>query len=160
MTKQRIYLVLGVLTLCFVCAAAQSQNDCNRTKGFSVASISGAYGITYSGTVLNASGFNSAIAATGRMVADGQGNLSGSETFNVVGKVCEGTLNGTYTVNGDGTASITLTFAPLNVGCPSGTTTLSAVLVDDGEEVYFSQNDNKVLSGVARKRVTRRSDTD
>jgi len=159
MKDQRMRRVLGrgiclaaVLTLGCVYASAQNKNSGSHAKTFSVASVEGSYGITYNGTILNAAGFSGPLAATGQIVADGKGNLQGSETFNVDGTICEGAIAGTYTVNADGTGQIRATFTPATKGCPSGTTSWSVVLVDGGQEVFLCQTESdKVLWGEARK---------
>ena len=151
--------LLGMLVVLSV-AYASAQGTTGTTT-FSISSISGAYGITYSGTVLSASGSTgstattSPIAGAGQLVFDGKGGVTGSETFNRAGTVCAGTLTGTDTVNPDGTATITLTLTPTTSttsGCASGTLTLGAVAVNGGQQVLLSGTDtDKVVSGQASK---------
>lgn len=50
---------------------------------------------------------------TGIVISDGVGKISGNLTENKDGAVCQFTLNGTYTVNPDGTGSITATGTPI-----------------------------------------------
>jgi hypothetical protein len=63
--------------------------------GFSLRSFAGSYSLA----------FNGDIAGTGVIVADGRGNSTGTMTANLGTAVCQGTLNGSYTVNSDGTGT-------------------------------------------------------
>jgi len=77
-------------------------------------------------------------AGTGIFIADGRGNLTGSETFNVGGQICDDvTISGTYTVNPDGTGSDAITFSSATPGC-SGTYQQSLVISDAGRVIRLS----------------------
>ena len=110
-------------------------------------------GFIFSGAVINAAGFSGPIAGEGEFLADAQGHVTGSETFNVTGTVCSGTLDGTYTSSQDDTGTLTANFTPSTSGCPSGTLHLSYSAVDNDKRVYFVQTDPaKVVSGIAEKK--------
>src|SRR5262249_20220121 len=87
----------SVLALILIRAPkAQAQSGCTR------ASFQGAFGYTFTGL----SGINALpFAAVGRLVADGQGNVSGSETQSDNGEISRRTYTGTYKVNSDCTGS-------------------------------------------------------
>jgi hypothetical protein len=119
----------------------------------SYAELLGTYGYSYTGTVLGSAGFNGPIAGVGEFDLDGRGNLSGTETFNVTGTVCSGTLAGTYTVASDDTGTVTAAFTPSTAGCPSGTFHLYYSAVEDGRKIYFLQTDpGRVAAGEAEKK--------
>jgi hypothetical protein len=62
------------------------------------ANFQGAYGYTFTGLT----GFNALpFAAVGRLVADGQGGVSGVETASSNGEIFQRTYTGTYKVNPD-----------------------------------------------------------
>ena len=119
---------------------------------FGLASINGTYIIMYSGTVLDNSVFpiSGPIAAVGHFRADGKGNLSGSDTFDVDGLVCLSNFAGTYTVDASGGCTVSVTSTPVTNGCPSGKASLIGEVFSGGGKVVFVQNDTtKVLSGEA-----------
>jgi hypothetical protein len=115
-------------------------------------SLAGRYGFTFSGTVINASGFNGPIAGVGHFLLDGQGNVTGHESFNVTGTVCFGKLAGTYTTSLEGVGTVTATFTAKTSGCPSGSLDLIYTSVNGNTKLYLLQNSsNKIVSGVAEK---------
>jgi len=102
---------------------------------FDNASISGSYGISYSVALPNASGPTGFLSGTGIYQADGAGHLTGAETTNANGVVCSGNLNGTYTVNPNGTGTVSVTFTPTTPGCSPVSFQQSLVIVDLGRTV-------------------------
>lgn len=165
MTKRIKLYLLGMLVLSFVVTFTQNSNAAagTTTTTFTAASIAGAYGLTFNGSVINAAGSTagttSAFAGTGQVVFDGKSAVTGSETFNLAGTVCTGTITGTYTVNSDGVATIMYTFSPTVSGttpapatCPSSSQTHSAVIVNGGQQIYFAETDaDRVVTGSAQK---------
>jgi hypothetical protein len=116
--------------------------------------LAGSYGFTFSGTVINASGFNGPIVGVGTFLLDGRGNVTGQETFNVTGTVCSGKLAGTYTTSLAGVGTVTATFTATTSGCPSGSLDLIYTSVNNNNKLYLVQNSsNKIVSGVAEKQV-------
>src|SRR6516225_9127538 len=74
----------------------QAQDSCT------IASFQGAFGYTFTGLT----GFNALpFAAVGRLLADGQGNVSGVETDSSNGEIFQRSYTGTYQVNADCTGS-------------------------------------------------------
>ena len=70
------------------------------------ANFKGAYGYTFNGSVTG--GLSGGLfAATGRLVADGQGNFSGAETASLDGEIFQRNYTGTYKVNSNCTGSAT-----------------------------------------------------
>ena len=71
---------------------------------------------------------------------DGSGGLTGSETLNILfpgpqgGQLtCQGSLSGTYQIDGDGTGTLALTFTPSagqNPNCEGASSTASLVISD------------------------------
>ncbi|HYE66874.1 MAG TPA: hypothetical protein VD966_14890 [Pyrinomonadaceae bacterium] len=108
-------------------------------------SVKGDYGYSFNGTV---AGFGS-IAAAGRVVSDGRGNLSGSYTQSLSGVIIEGNFVGTYAVDSDCTVSATLTGA---IAPSSWSATLKGVIVNKGEELLLVGTDSgTVITGIAKK---------
>jgi hypothetical protein len=121
--KKLIYAVTLMqvgLALLYACGAALAQPP------YSAADFLGTWGFGVSGTVIftppvsgptpDCVGWTAAtlpIAIDGTLVGDGKGGLTGTQTFNVSGLVCTGTLKGTYTVSPDGTGTLNnVTFTP------------------------------------------------
>jgi hypothetical protein len=118
--------------------------------------LAGSYGVTFSGTVINASGFTGPIAGVGIFLLDGRGHVTGQETFNVTGTVCSGTVVGTYTTSPAGVGTVTTTFTPTTPPpCPSGSLDLIYTSVNNNNKLYLLQSgtgsENKIVSGVAEK---------
>lgn len=85
-----LFLRLGALS------KVQAQAVCTS------ASFRGAYGYTFTGAT---GPYAAPFAAVGRLVADGQGNLSGAETASSDGEIFQRNYVGTYRVNADCTGS-------------------------------------------------------
>jgi hypothetical protein len=99
-------MVLAALTLASVRANVSEASGCTN------ASISGACGLTATGTLFGPNGTSSGIALVGRSVYDGQRRLTGAQTDNIDGALERDTLAGTYVVRPDCTGSETFTFSP------------------------------------------------
>lgn len=102
--------LIFAFTLCSLAAVASYAGEPNR--GFSLRSFAGSYSLD----------FNGDIAGTGVIVADGRGNSTGTMTANLGTAVCQGTLDGSYTVNSDGTGTYNPLFTitkTIGGTCPS-----------------------------------------
>lgn len=68
---------------------------------------------------------------------DGNGNITGTETFNILSTAgqltCVGTVAGTYSLGPDGDGTLTLTFTsnPSQPGCPASSTVNGSFVVSD-----------------------------
>ena len=104
--------------------------------GFSKRSIRGSYASTFQGSVIQGSSLLP-INGTAVLTADGNGNISGHESFVFNGTICADVAStGTYTVNpdGSGTTSFKFTSTP---EC-SGTYTQSLALAESGSIVVLN----------------------
>ena len=104
---------------------ARSQDACTS------ASLQGSYGYTFTGTTTDVTFY----AATGRLVADGQGNLNGAETESLDGDIFQRTYTGRYSVNADCTGS---EFTSDNFGLA---TRCDFVIVEGGREIHVIEAD-------------------
>ena len=129
-----------VLALRLVSAPkVQAQTSCTS------ANFQGAFGYTFTGV----SGFNALpFAAVGRLVADGQGNVSGVETDSDNGEIFQRTYAGTYKVNSDCTGSeVTNDNFGKTVKC-------DFVIVSGGKEIQVIETDrNTVIVGFLRQQL-------
>jgi hypothetical protein len=103
---------------------------------FSKKSFHGSYALGISGAVISVG----PIAGTGVLVADGDGNLTGTQTISYGSGPCTFNVAGTYDVNPDGNGSGQLTVSGASGGtiCTSGngqTVTFSLVLVGGGNGI-------------------------
>jgi hypothetical protein len=106
----------------------------------SVASIKGAWGFNLQGMAGGGSSI-SPVAAGGQVIADGAGNLSGTETYQAYGAgLFNRTFSGTYTVNPDGTGAMTLNFVDEGAGLVL-TNTFRFVLVGNSLTLRAVQTD-------------------
>lgn len=95
-----VFLTALSLTLAAV-ASAQGHRACSN------ASLAGTWGYTETGTVIGPTGPVS-VAAVGSYTFDRAGNFSGAQSSSTGGKVSQDTKQGTYVVNADCTATLTL----------------------------------------------------
>jgi hypothetical protein len=104
-------------------------------EGFTNRDFNGDYAFHLDG-VLTSSGtpvVGAYDAAVGRFTADGAGHISqGTRSLSANGKIIEETFTCTYNVNSDGTGTAKCAFSVF------GPSTLAIVLLDDGDEFYFS----------------------
>lgn len=90
------------------------------------------------------------IAGNGIFAFASAGTLTGTETFNAIGTICTGTLSGTYTLNTDGTGTITVTFTSTTCGSMTGHS--SFVLSNAQDRMDLVGTDSfQVTSGEANK---------
>jgi hypothetical protein len=111
--------------------------------------LNAAYGYSFSGFIIDNAGNLNLFSAAGRAVPDGQGGLSGKDTFSFDGSIVRGrTYTGTYTVNSDCTGSITLS-DPTNV-----TINADFVITNNGNELQLVESDRgSNISGSAKRQV-------
>lgn len=103
----------------------------------------------FAGTVISGPA-TGPIAGTGIFAFTSAGTLTGTETFNAIGTVCTGTLSGTYTLNTDGTGTITVTFTSTTCGSMAGHS--SFVLSSAQDRMDLVGTDSfQVTSGAANK---------
>jgi hypothetical protein len=72
--------------------------------------ICGRYSVSFSGILVNGQGY---FAGVGEYNTDCYGNLSGVETENFNGKVCQYTATGTYKLRRNGTGTVSVTIVPV-----------------------------------------------
>lgn len=120
--------------------------------GFTVGSVRGGYGFSIFGLAAAA-----AAAGAGVFTADGNGKITaGQLTLNVNGISCHSTLDGTFSINADGSGSLTLVMnedpASLAKNCQSLILHFSLALTDGGRRILMAQQDAiDVAQGVAFK---------
>ena len=115
------------------------------------ANLHGNYALLLNGWQGSATNASSSV---GSFVADGAGNISGGslDTSNQVSGPATGTFTGTYCVNSDNLALLTITISP-----GSTTTTLAAALDTsdgNGHIISYDPNNPAVVSGLLRKQTT------
>ena len=125
--------------------AIHAQTGCDLT------SLSGAYGYGLTGYAYDNQGNLYIIASAGRLVADGNGGVSGADTYSFDGTIGKRSYTGTYTMNTDCTGSVAL---QISVGNTTGAAHGDIVSVNNGNEINFVQTDtNYILSGVFKKQT-------
>jgi hypothetical protein len=88
-----------------------------------------------------------AITATGPITFDGRGSLFATYNVNLGGMPFTGQFIGTYTVEDDCTGTVTLQLPRLGIS-----TNGSFVIVNDGQETFFTGTDDGVaITGVTKK---------
>src|SRR6185436_7607144 len=141
-------LLAGAISICGIfltnhltrAPIAHAQTACDATT------FTGAYGYTESGYAYDIQGNIYILASTGRMVADGNGTLTGSETLSFDGTIVRRQFTGTYTMTEECSGSITVQFASASAGAPIHG---DIVAVNNARQINFVQTDpNFVFSGV------------
>jgi hypothetical protein len=127
----RTTLVTSVAALCLSLApAVHAAEKCSNAKA------AGDWGLTLTGTLILPTGPVPG-AAVARARIDAAGNISGTEARNVGGGFANETITGSWNVNSDCTA--TLTVIIYESGVLVRTSVLSAVFVDDSNKVRMVQ---------------------
>lgn len=126
---------LAALAIGIAVSSGGGVSTAHAQRSFSTASIRGSYATSYSVALPNPSGPTQYLSGTGVYQADGVGHLTGQETTNTNGQVCSGTMTGTYTVNPDGTGTVSVTFTATTPGCPDVSFQQSLVILDSGRIV-------------------------
>jgi hypothetical protein len=141
-------IVRSLLVVATVSLAAV--HPASATGGFSNSDLRGPYAAAFDGFVISPAGA-APVAAVGRFVADGEGNLrNGVRTLSLNGQVLHQTLRCTYSVAPQGTGSVTCHIR--TDGVPSGTEHYDFVLVGSGEEAFFTSTDPGVtIRGEAKR---------
>lgn len=138
--RSLLWCLLGVLGVGPATPLLAADPACDATTW------NGAYGYTLSGFVYDSQGFMYMLGAVGRLVADGNGNVSGADSFSFDGTLVKREFTGTYTLNADCTGSLTLTNAS------GGSVHADLVFVDDGKQINMIETDaGYIFSGVLRR---------
>src|SRR5258708_23938937 len=152
MTALLFTVLIGIIVL-FGCGKGSSGSSISspttpvHAAGFTNANVSGGYGFGVAGT----SGAVPEVG-TGVVTADGNGNLTGGEeTVNIGGISCHATFTGTYSVNANGTGTVTLNTTldadSIARGCTVGASTVSSLALanNGGTLVVASQGSGGAL---------------
>lgn len=115
--------------------------------GFSSHSLRGSYAGSFSGKI-NIGGELLPIMGTGIFIADGEGRLTGHETYTIDTTVCDASISGTYTINPDGTGTDSATFTPpaSEPDCAGGSYKQSLVIGEQGKIVLLSNTNGDQLN--------------
>jgi hypothetical protein len=132
-TKTVSFAIAAVAALIGFCWASAPA-----TIGFSVRSIKGNYAGVFEGVVLQ-SGTLVHVVGSGIFIADGRGNLSGHESYVYDGTPCSVTLQGTYSVNVDGSGSDSISLLSATPDC-AGSFTQSLAIGESGRVIVFSNS--------------------
>ncbi len=97
--------------------------------GFGPGSFKGTYSLRFAGKTRS----GNPEAGVGILTSDGVSKVTGSLTQNKDGVVCQFTLGGSYTVNPDGTGTITVTETPSGGGCAASGGSVVSVLFNMGK---------------------------
>jgi hypothetical protein len=140
--------ILAVSMLCAQSVVAQEQTS--SAKGCSKANVHGIFGYSSTGTLLDSyvpAPYAGPFGEVGRQAFDGRGNTSATATTSSNGNIAPVTVQGTYTVNGDCTGSMTLNVSPFD-----SVVHVDFVIDDDGAELRAMGTD----SGLIETRVYRK----
>ena len=116
-------------------------------SGCDVTSLNGVFGYTLAGFYFDNAGNTNFFSSSGRFLADGQGNVAGSESDSFSGQIVRADpYTGSYTVNSDCTGSLT------TVSKSSGTANYDFVLVNGRNQIQMVETDGGTnVSGQASR---------
>jgi hypothetical protein len=130
MTRARNAWILAVLAVVVIVAVTMDTG--RASTGYSNFSLRGTYRVAYAGISVAAGKPESGV---GVFVADGTGGISGVESYNGGGQLCQDVaVNGTYDVQPNGMGTMTATFSSPVPGC-SGEFSLGFVVLKGGDLV-------------------------
>jgi hypothetical protein len=157
----------GVLVLV---SGVEAWEGHHRGAGFSNASLQGNYVVSFQGWISGGGGTVTGTSlapqnGTGLLIADGQGNFTGTETANILynsggvptspsacggsssspsDTICSYNLTGTYSVNSDGTGTTSATATPVtgsDCRCGSGSPTSGSFVMQSSDDVTMVGTD-------------------
>jgi hypothetical protein len=112
--------------------------------GCSATSLSVPYSYNFAGTFYDTAGNVYVYGDVGVMSADGNGNLTGSDTVSKDGTIGQRTFTGTYTVNANCSGSAKFQFSD------KSTTSMDFAMGNSGKAMNFIDTDtNVVVTGTA-----------
>jgi hypothetical protein len=135
-TTVKTITLLLLLTIGGATAASAQSSGCT------TASLNGAFGYSLKGSWYDAQYYVYLIGIVGRVVADGNGAITGADSFNFDGTAGKRQYTGTYTVNDDCTGS-------LNFKTSDGNNfNFDFVIYSDGKEASLVETDqNYIVTG-------------
>ena len=116
-------------------------------KSFENKSFKEGYAFHLSGLSSIVSVNKSNTIATGQLLADGAGNVTGSGNFRSSGITCAATITGTYQIQPNGLGSLTTTIDTKTPGCSSQQLNLAMVLSSNGSNIDVANSDNDDMIG-------------
>src|SRR5579872_2360657 len=135
--RQTILKSTLLITLGLVAGRLSDLKPVKAQSSCSARSLSGSYTYSLNGSYFASDNNNYGYSAVGQFTADGNGNLSGSETTDDGATIyTNDTVTGTYMVNGDCSGSATFNLAqdqPINV---------NFVLTNAGKNIYLIETDD------------------
>lgn len=137
------YTTLGILALAVLLGGLM---PAARAANCSTTTAAGSWGYTDIGTLLPPSAPSVMVAIVGRLSADNQGNVVGTQARNAGGVYEEETLTGTWTVNPDCTGTIEVKLYDES-GNFERTSVLSIVFDDNSKEVRMLQKSSTSPDG-------------
>ncbi|MES2216803.1 MAG: hypothetical protein V4501_00175 [Pseudomonadota bacterium] len=119
----------------------------NFANAFNNASFKGSYAFGLFGPSGMVLASESQTVATGIVVADGRGHVTGHGNFRSAGSTCTGTFTGKYNINVDGTGSLSSNINTSTPGCIPSVLDLAMVLANNGESFDVASVENDYLAG-------------
>ncbi|HVN63327.1 MAG TPA: hypothetical protein VMT58_01725 [Candidatus Binataceae bacterium] len=135
-----IAAALALLTVSGACSGTAAAD-----RGYSLSSIKGAYAGIFTGQA-NTGQTLVPLLGTGIFISDGNGNLSGHESYTFGTTHCDATISGIYTVDSDGTGTDAATFTTSSPGCTTGNYTQSLAIGDGGKLALLSNSNGDQIN--------------
>lgn len=149
MIKRIVLAAALVLAAVVISTAVLRTRPVHAQTGCDATTLTGAYGYNLAGSYYDTQSNWNVVADTGRIAADGAGNLTGTSSFmNDSYSFTRRTLTGTYTLNSDCTGSAKITYSDKEVA------NMDIVVVNNGKEFNMIQTDTAVILNGTGKKIT------
>lgn len=148
----KVQLSVSVGLLLFLVACGSSSNTVKTppvSGNFSNASLNGSYAFTFKGTNVQSNGSLAPFAEAGVFTADGNGNLTAGTVDFMQSTFGTTTFAGTYSLNNDGTGTLTLNFTG-----GTGGIQFTVTLIDTSHLYLIETDGTSTGVGLAEKQDT------
>ena len=145
MNKKLAFAALTVLAAAgLVTSGVKIRTARVHADGCDASTLKGGYAINSSGFAYDSSFNLYVLSSTGRIVADGAGTFTGTDTINFDGTPGARTFTGTYSVNADCTGKLTEKFSDAT------TANQNIVIANGGKKIYGTGTDtNLIVNSIA-----------
>lgn len=125
----------------------------NTFAAYNNGSFKGSFSFRLTGTSSIVLANQATTVATGIIIADGKGGVTGHGSFRTAGITCIGTIKGIYHIDADGTGFLASNLSTSTPGCFTSVLDVAIVLADSGNRFEVSNNENDYLAGTLIRQV-------
>ena len=109
--------------------------------------LKGGYAFRFEGLSSIVSVNESDMVATGQVLSDGAGNVTGHGNFRSAGITCAGNIKGTYNLEPNGTGILSTIINTTTPGCSTIPLNFAMILSDKSAKIDVVNSDNSIMKG-------------